>query len=972
MICGSYGPGGQRVQAGFMVQHGPMDSHCWPRFWAIALILLVAISSSGSLLGEMASDSLGDEQTADTEESRQPLARHADPLDPGLRERLRLAATDELLRIIVQFVDGSAGDAERQMLAEHGFRTLHTTTLVPALFAEGAASSVNGLAAQAGVRWIEWNSPMVLLMNQTNSVIGSEDVWQRTLLDENGVDTGSVISGSGVTVIVLDSGIDASHPDLDYDPFNTPNSPSRPGPDDKVIYNAKLDQGSGSSTPAIAWIPLQNTDTTSGHGTHVAGTVAGNGDASAGDKRGVAPQANLIGLSMGEAAFTIDEYSALEYAYQLSEPGSASQAVWNIRVVTNSWGPGFPFDSLDPNDLTVQAIEKLTYDNNVIVVFANGNSGGDGSDDQSNIFAKVPVAIGVAAAMRDGVGMADFSSRGDATMRDTWPDIAAPGVDIWSAAARATMIGGGTGAGDIASGDLDYHYLAISGTSMATPHVAGLVALLWQAAPSMRMSDFDEDLDSESGEVTLVDPTGIAPPAQAQRTIHEAELILKLTAAYMEEGPNLAGNHSDGIEGRPLDFVQGYGLIDAQRAVAVAVALQQLRDPDRDGVIDAEVTVLDALAIADATIVNGSIRTAAEGLETGWSGDFAVLSSTSQLPPGGHMARSVWLPAGTAVVSATLQYDPLDVSTIWCPQGANLRLVADTDGDGQPDEVGSPSIELVIDGGTEDGAWWTFEVEGNAIGTCLTPNPSTEGPEAHYSVNVRMKLLPGVYELDGEQSRAVNTYGVGAAEVTLERTHFADIRYQEPEPDRSALESVVVWLRTNWWAPTLIAFFIAALFIVSNDRVRDSVRDGMERRRARRVERSAGMDEDEILEADLFDAELIDDLDVDLSASADSGVPTVEPAREPTVEPLPRPSAGDGQTPVTGGLLGRAIALDADDAETDIDDLADDAEGDIVEDEDDTVVDDDSADDSAEGDAVDADDDADTDDDDDGSDALIE
>ena len=66
---------------------------------------------------------------------------------------------------------------------------------------------------------------------------------------------------------------------------------------------------------------------------------------------------------MCELAFTIDEYSALEHVYQLSKPGSATQQAWNIKVVTNSWGPGFPFDSIDANDLTVQIIEKITIEN---------------------------------------------------------------------------------------------------------------------------------------------------------------------------------------------------------------------------------------------------------------------------------------------------------------------------------------------------------------------------------------------------------------------------------------------------------------------------------------------------------------------------------------------------------------------------------------------------------------------------------
>jgi hypothetical protein len=290
------------------------------------------------------------------------------------------------------------------------------------------------------------------------------------------------------------------------------------------------------------------------------------------------------------------------------------------------------------------------------------------------------------------------------------------------------------------------------------------------------------------------------------------------------------------------------------------------------------------------------------------------------------MARAVWLPGGTIGVKATLDYDPLDISTIWCPQGANLRLVADTDGDGSPDEIGSPSIEMTIDGGTAEGQWWSFEVEGNALGTCLTPNPSTEGPEAHYEVHVKLKLLPGRYVLNFDESLEVSPYGSGAADITLSRTHFVDIRYEAPEPDRSALESVVLWLRSNWWVPTLLALFIASLFILSNERVRATLSDEIRRRRAKRdllresIDDSAQFDATEVgtevgsgvgkrtgwqgagavLSADLVEAELLDDeLDKSLEES--------EMAESDS-------TTKDGNTAVTGGLLGRAVSRD--DSET--------------------------------------------------------
>ena len=355
--------------------------------------------------------------------------------------------------------------------------------------------------------------------------------------------------------------------------------------------------------------------------------MAGNGQASAGRVQGIAPGAWLIGVSMGELFATIDEYSGLEWVYEHSRPDDNPA---NIRVVTNSWGPGYPFDSLDPNDASVQMIELITHENNVAVVFAAGNDGGDnhdGSADTVNIFAKVPSVISVSASTRNGKGMASFSSRGDKTQVGTWPDIAAPGVGIWSASARATMIGGGVGLLDLTRDEKDPFYIAISGTSMATPHVAGLVALLWEACPSMRMSETDEDYEGDLPMVIQENSGNVdAGPYEFDNlSIHESELILKLTARLISDtGGNgvPSGNESSrtGLKGRTYDYAQGYGLVNAKEAVALALRLQTMRDPDGDGIVDnPDVTVWDAFGrhkgmiregyLADMVIYNENLMT---------------------------------------------------------------------------------------------------------------------------------------------------------------------------------------------------------------------------------------------------------------------------------------------------------------------------------------------------------------------------
>lgn len=776
-------------------------------------------------------------------------------IDNALWKRISMGTHDELIEVIIQFNSGSSGEEEEEILRKYGFITKYKTKIVPSIFAIGPSANISSLANIDEIKWVEWNAPMVYFMDQTIHTIKAIDAWDRQIVDLNGFPTSTKIKGDGVTVVVVDSGIDASHPDLDYTPQN-PSNPIKPQPNDKVIYNAKLNQGAGSNTPEFLWVPASDTDTSSGHGTHCAGTVGGNGDASAGNRLGIAPNSWLIGLSMGELAFTIDEYSALEHVYELSKPGSSTQQAWNIRVVTNSWGPGFPFDSIDANDLTVQIIEKLTYENNVAVIFANGNDGGEGDEDQSNIFAKVPVSIGVAASNRNGIGMSDFSSRGDMTNRDTWPDVTAPGVDIWSTAARATMIGGGTGAGDLGSGDLDYYYLAISGTSMATPHVAGLAALLWQVAPSMKMSDYDEDLDS-SGNPTLHDPSGISPPQEAERKIHELEAILKLTSDYITEGENLAENNSIGFNNHTLDYAQGYGIINADNAVALALTLQRMRDINGDGLVDNdEVEVLDAFLKFKETMITNSETFSTSGLTTSWDGDFAVFTSETELPPASSHRKEFYIPEGTTTVFADLDYNAIAPS-IFCPTSSILRLALDADGDGNYEETDIDEKEITIEGGTNEGSWWAVDVQGTSIGSCLTGGDL--GPRAEYDVEISIRFNPVEINLNINQSRGWVPLGDGVAEITMQKNQYVHPSFEEEEAQLSGLGGMIKWLQENWWIPLIITLIIIISSVLLNEGTLKLIKKLIKKKNEDNPEGSRILENSpqNIINAEIMEAELL-------------------------------------------------------------------------------------------------------------------
>lgn len=242
-------------------------------------------------------------------------------------------------------------------------------------------------------------------------------------------------TGTGVKVAVLDTGIDATHPDL-----------------------------VGQVVAAQNFSTSADTGDHFGHGTHVASIIAGTGAAEpAGqDLRGVAYGAKLLnGKVLGDDGFGDDSgiIAAMEWAAQ----NGAS-------VINLSLGSGQPSDGLDPMS---QAVNTLSDQYGVLVVAAAGNEGQFGTRNVSTpAAADRALAVGAVDASDT---LADFSNTGpragDSALK---PDIVAPGVDIL--AARAA---------DAVFGTPGEQYVALSGTSMATPHVAGAAALLHQARPDL-------------------------------------------------------------------------------------------------------------------------------------------------------------------------------------------------------------------------------------------------------------------------------------------------------------------------------------------------------------------------------------------------------------------------------------------------------------------------------------------------------
>ena len=162
---------------------------------------------------------------------------------------------------------------------------------------------------------------------------------------------------------------------------------------------------------------VPNTDISSGHGTHCAGTVGGTGAKSNGQHRGVAPGVDLVGYGSGAVISILDAVGGLDYA-------ATNQFSYRspIRVTSNSWGSSGTFDPLDP----VSIASYELYKRGIVTVFAAGNDGP--GEDTHNPYAQAPWVISVGAGEKDGV-LTSFSSRGKRnesgtfTMPDgrTWP-----------------------------------------------------------------------------------------------------------------------------------------------------------------------------------------------------------------------------------------------------------------------------------------------------------------------------------------------------------------------------------------------------------------------------------------------------------------------------------------------------------------------------------------------------------------------
>lgn len=401
-------------------------------------------------------------------------------LDKQLLKALEKAT--EPLQVIVTF-DGHAAPTKDNLslLEKLGITKGISLKSLPMVGTIATREQIDKLAVQPGVKSIYLNRKLQYFNADATAITGVDKARTDSAMQKaNG---GLPITGKGVGVVINDSGVDGTHKDLKFGSHLVQN----------VMANVNLNSLLPELLPITYVENVPNTDSNSGHGTHVAGTVGGTGAMSNGKYEGVAPGADLIGYGSGAALFVLDGIGGFDYAI-------THQTKYNIRVITNSWGSSGDFDPYDPINLA----SKAAYDRGITVLFAAGNEGP--GEDTHNPYAKAPWVISVAAGEKDG-SLADFSSRGTKGVGGsfeldgrtwTWKDepmITAPGVDIISTRVLSPVASlGATKDVELIEPAYLPFYTVMSGTSMATPHVAGIVALLLEAKPTLTPDEIKQVL----------------------------------------------------------------------------------------------------------------------------------------------------------------------------------------------------------------------------------------------------------------------------------------------------------------------------------------------------------------------------------------------------------------------------------------------------------------------------------------------
>lgn len=334
-----------------------------------------------------------------------------------LRNQMNIMANQELIPVIIRRKEGVF---RSQALPDH-VEIKHAFELIPGEAIKVTPATIEQLGRREDIEDIWPDLPVHACLNTSVPKINVPRVWETAGL-----------RGRGIKVAIVDTGIDPNHPDFAS----------------RIMASQSFVGGTAKDD--------------NGHGTHVAGIVAGSGVHANGKYIGVAPEALLYVAKVLDArggGAMSGVMAGIEWAVLEQK----------VQIINLSLGGAGPCDGSDA--LSTLCDEAVTQAG-VVVCVAAGNSGPGERTVGAPGCARRVITVG---ATTDQDQMAGFSSRGPTADGRIKPDICFPGVDIVAAQAAGTQMGTVVAAG----------YVTANGTSMATPHATGVVALMLEANPAL-------------------------------------------------------------------------------------------------------------------------------------------------------------------------------------------------------------------------------------------------------------------------------------------------------------------------------------------------------------------------------------------------------------------------------------------------------------------------------------------------------
>lgn len=386
-----------------------------------------------------------------------------------LKQRLRK------LPVIVQLNESITTQRLQNVALETGTRLQKELSIINAFTAKVSVKELEALTNNPGIKKIWYDRSVHALLDIASPVVKAPEIW------ETGFD------GKGVTVAVLDTGI-YEHPDLTT-------------PSNRILAFVDLVKNSAA--------PYDD----HGHGTHVAGDIGSGGASSSGFYRGPAPQVNLVGVKVLDKQGS----GSLSTVIQGLNWCINKKEELGIKVINLSLGSKATASYRD--DPLCQAVEKAWLEG-IVVCAAAGNEGP--SEKTINSPGIDPVIITVGAVddkntvdMHDDK-IAEFSSRGPTIDGLVKPDVVAPGVNIISLNVPGSINDKRN------KGNNQRWYTSMSGTSMATPVCAGVVALMLQANPGLTPDEVKYYLKKtaiDTGNDQLIQGTGLVDAHRAVEVV---------------------------------------------------------------------------------------------------------------------------------------------------------------------------------------------------------------------------------------------------------------------------------------------------------------------------------------------------------------------------------------------------------------------------------------------------------------------